>query len=97
MKFQLFFNFFESFWALFLTFWAPGPEGPGNSFSTPFPTLGPKGPGTPLWGLKGRKLLRRIEQVFSDDHDHICVTGVLWGNLGHNHMRSKSIVRGSWA
>ena len=39
---------------LFLTFWTPGPEGPGNLFSTPFPTLGPKGPRTPLGGWKGR-------------------------------------------
>ena len=53
-KVQLFFNFFDSFSTLFLTFWAPGPEGPGNSFSTPFPTLGPKGPRTPLGGWKGR-------------------------------------------
>ena len=47
------FPFFDSFSTLFLTFWAPGPSGPGNSFSTPFPTLGPKGPRTPLGG-KGR-------------------------------------------
>ena len=53
-KFQLFFNFFDSFSTLFLTFWSPGPSGPGNSFSTPFPTLGPKGPRTPLGGWKGR-------------------------------------------
>ena len=52
-KFQLFFNFFDSFSTRFLTFWTPGPEGPGNSFSTPFPTLGPKGPRT-LGGRKGR-------------------------------------------
>ena len=47
--FQLFGLFFDSD----LTFWAPGPEGPGNKFSTPFPTLGPEGPRTPLGGLKG--------------------------------------------
>ena len=41
-------------WTLFLTFWAPGPEGPGNSFSTLFPTFCPKGPRTSLGGLKGR-------------------------------------------
>ena len=56
-KFQLFFNFFDSFSTPFLTFWTPGPEGPGNSFSTPFPTLGPKGPRTPLGGLKGRNAM----------------------------------------
>ena len=43
-KLQLFLKFFDFFSALFLTFGAPGPEGPGNTFSTPFPTLGPKGP-----------------------------------------------------
>ena len=40
---------FDSVSTLFITFWAPGPEA-GNSFSTPFPTLGPKGPITPLGG-----------------------------------------------
>ena len=39
-----------------LTFGTPRPEGPGNSFSTPSPTLCPKGPRTPLGGLKGRKI-----------------------------------------
>ena len=57
LKFQRFFNFFDSFSTPFLTFWTPGPEGPGNSFSTPFPTLGPKGPRTPLGGLKGRNAI----------------------------------------
>ena len=33
---------FQLFLTLFLTFGTPGPEGPGNSFSTPFPILGPK-------------------------------------------------------
>ena len=49
------FQLFDSFSTLFLTFGALGPEGPGNSFSAPFPTLGPKGPRTPLGGWKGRK------------------------------------------
>ena len=54
-KTELKFPLFDSFPTLFLTFWTPGPEGPGNSFSTLLPTLGPKGPRTPLRGLKGRK------------------------------------------
>ena len=53
---ELKFPFFDSFSTPFLTFWTPGPEGPGNSFSTPFPTLDPKGPRTPLRGLKGRNV-----------------------------------------
>ena len=67
MKFQLFFNFFDSFSTLFSTFGTPGSEGPGNSFSTPFPTLGPKGPelAPPLWGLKGRKVyLVDVSDIF---------------------------------
>ena len=54
---ELRFPLFDSLSTLFLTFWTPGPEGPGNSFSTPFPTLGPKGPRTPLGGWKGRKFM----------------------------------------
>ena len=57
-KFQLFFNFFDSFSTLFLTFGAPG-----GSFSTPFPTLGPKGPRTPLGGLKGRNSCARSPEA----------------------------------
>ena len=53
-KFSTLFQLFRLFFDSVLTFWTPGPEGPGNSFSTPFPTLGPKGPRTPLGGLKGR-------------------------------------------
>ena len=63
LKFQLFSNFFDSFVTPFLTFWAPGPEGPRNSFSTPLPTLGPKGPATPLWGLKGRNFQRDLGAI----------------------------------
>ena len=48
MEISKFFSIFDSFSTLILTFSAPGLEGPGNSFSTPFPTLGPKGPRTPL-------------------------------------------------
>ena len=44
MEISTLFQLFGSFSTLFLSFWASGPEGPGNSFSTPFPTLGPKGP-----------------------------------------------------
>ena len=44
---ELKFPLFDSFSTLFLTFGAPGLEGPGNSFST-------KGPRTPLGGWKGR-------------------------------------------
>ena len=46
-------TFLTLFSTLFLTFRTLGPEGPGNSFLTPFPTLGPKGPRTPLGGRKG--------------------------------------------
>ena len=59
MEISTLFQFFDSFSTLFLTFWAPGPEGPGNSFSIPFPTLGPKCPRTPLGGLKGRNVSGR--------------------------------------
>ena len=68
-KFQLFFKFFDSFSILFFAFWA---SGPGSSFSTPFPTLGPKGPRTPLWGLKGRKSLP-LPKLHRLSH-HICQT-----------------------
>ena len=44
---RLFFNYFDSFSTPFSTFWAPGPRGPGNSFSALFPTLGPEGPNDP--------------------------------------------------
>ena len=53
LKKELKFPLFDSFSTLFLTFWAPGPEGPGNSLSNLFPTLGPKGPRTPLGGWEG--------------------------------------------
>ena len=33
---RLFFNYFDSFSTPFSTFWAPGPRGPGNSFSELF-------------------------------------------------------------
>ena len=45
LKFQL----FDSFWALFLTFWTPGPEGPGNSVSN----FGPEGPRNSSVGIEG--------------------------------------------
>ena len=51
---ELKFPVLDSFSTLILTFLTPGPEGPVNSFATLFPTLGPKGPRTPLGGLKGR-------------------------------------------
>ena len=38
------FQLFGSFSTQFLTFWTSAPEGLGNSFSTPFPTWGPRGP-----------------------------------------------------
>ena len=74
-KFHLFFNFFDSFLTLFLTFWTPGPapEAPGSSFSTPFPTLGPKGPRIPLGGLKGGKFRPQKNprlNVSGGDHGH---------------------------
>ena len=54
---ELKFPLFDSLSTLFLTFWAPGPEGPGNSFSTLVPTLGPKGQKLLWGGLRGRKTL----------------------------------------
>ena len=48
-----FFNFFNSFSTLSLTFWTLWLEVPGNSFSTPFSTLGLKGTRAPLWGIEG--------------------------------------------
>ena len=35
---------FDSFSTPFWTFWAPGPRGPGNSFSDSFSNFGPEGP-----------------------------------------------------
>ena len=49
--------------SLILSFWAGRPR---NSFSTPFPTLGPKGPRTPLGGLKGRSLIWKAEKGEKD-------------------------------
>ena len=49
------FHFFDSFSTLFLTFWAPGPEGPGggglifNSVSN----FGPEGPKSISGGIEG--------------------------------------------
>ena len=68
-KFQLFFNFINSFPTLFLTFGALGPEGLGNS--TPFPTLGPKGPRTPLGGWKGRNVRVEIEGTLVNPEEWI--------------------------
>ena len=45
-------NFFDSFSTLFLAFWAPGPEGPGNSFST-VSNFGPEGPKNSSGGIEG--------------------------------------------
>ena len=61
-KFQLFFNFCDSFSTLFLTFGTLGPEGPGNSFSTLFQTLGRRAQETPLGGWKGRKSVPKLQK-----------------------------------
>ena len=47
LKCSLFFTHFDSVF----NFWALGPEGLGNSFSTPFPNFGPEGlKNSLLWG-----------------------------------------------
>ena len=47
------FPFFDSFSTLFLTFWTRGRKALGTPFQLRFPTLGPKGPRTPLGGIEG--------------------------------------------
>ena len=50
---------FRLFFDSDFNFFGPwGRKAPGNSFSTRFPTLGPKGPKTPLGGLKARNTRR---------------------------------------
>ena len=58
------FNYFSTFSTLFrLRF---NFLGPGNSFSTPFPTLGPKGPRTPL-GIEGSQFEKvKLERNAND-------------------------------
>ena len=49
VEISIFFQFFRLFFDSVFTFWTPGPEGPGNSFSTPFSTLGRRAQEL-LWG-----------------------------------------------
>ena len=55
-------NYFSTLFRLFFdsvfNFLDHGAEGPGNSFSTPFPPLGPKGPRAPLGGVEGSQIPR---------------------------------------